>query len=299
MIVYGRGLDRNNKQLYQACKKQIGETILARAADLSAYVGSDGSRFWHGDKELPHIDVCFVRSLGSGSFEQVTKRVSLIKHLESSGTFVINPVEAFLKTRDKYAAMFVLAEAGLPIPSTFVTEMAHWAYRKSRDFKQAVYKPLIGSLGFGSMKFDNVDLAFNTYTKLERMGKPLYVQEYIEKSRRDIRAFVLGEKVLAAISRVAQPNKWKTNIAQGAKAKAVQLPTKTKKLALKATKTLGLIYAGVDILKTHEKTIILEVNSSPSWQGLQEATGIQVAEELVSHVIDSQKCLKTKEPALC
>ena len=64
MIVYGRGLDRNNKQLYQACKKLMGETILARATDLSIYIDSDGSRFWHGDKELPHIDVCFVRSLG-------------------------------------------------------------------------------------------------------------------------------------------------------------------------------------------------------------------------------------------
>lgn len=292
MIVYGRGLDHNNKQLYQACKKQIGETILARAADLSAYVGPDGSRFWHGDKELPHVDVCFLRSLGSGSFEQMTKRISLVKHLESSGTVVVNPAETFLKTRDKYATMFVLAEAGVPIPSTFVTEMAHWAYRKSKDFKQTIYKPLIGSLGFGSIKFDNVDMAFNAYTKLERMGHPLYLQEYIEKSRRDIRAFVVGEKVLAAISREAQPNKWKTNIAQGAKAETVQLPTKTKGLALKATKNLGLIYAGVDIVQTHERTVILEVNSSPSWQGLQKATRIHVAEELVSHVIDSKNAWK-------
>ena len=107
-----------------------------------------------------------------------------------------------------------------------------------------------------------------------------------------MRVFVLGEKVLAAISREARPDKWKTNIAQGAKAKAVQLPAKTKKIAVKATKALGLIYAGVDILETQGKTIILEVNSSPSWQGLQKATGINVAEKLVRYVIDFQRRLK-------
>ncbi len=289
LIVYGRGLDHNNKQLYHACKKLIGDTIVARVMDLSAYVGPGGSRFWHGDNELPRTDVCFVRSLGSGSFEQVTRRISLIEHLEGSGTFVVNPVEAFLKARNKYATMFVLAEAGLPVPSTFVTEMAYWAYRKSKDFKQIVYKPIVGSLGFGSMKFDKVDLAFSAYTTLERMGQPLYVQEYMEKSRRDIRAFVLGEAVLAAISRVAQPNQWKTNVAQGAQVEAVQLPSKIEKLAIKAAKTMGLLYAGVDILENNRKTVVLEVNGSPSWQGLQRATGVRVAQELVRYVVSHMK----------
>ena len=82
MIVYGRALDENNKQLYKACKRLIGEPILARIMDLSAYVGPDGSRFWHGDKKLGHIDLCFLRSFGSGSFEQVTKRMSMMEHLE-------------------------------------------------------------------------------------------------------------------------------------------------------------------------------------------------------------------------
>jgi len=289
MIVCGRALDENNEQLYQACKRLVGKPILARIMDMSAYVGPDGSRFWHGDKELGHIDLCFLRSFGSGSFEQVTKRVSMMEHLEQSGAFVVNSTQAFRRARDKYATMYALARAGLPIPPTYITEMAHWAYRASKGFKQVVYKPVTGSLGFGSMKFENTDLAFNAYTTLERMGQPLYIQEYLEKLGRDIRAFVLGERVIASIYRVAQPTEWKTNVAQGAQAKPIQLSPKLEKLPIKAAKALGLLYAGVDILEEGKKAVVLEVNGSPSWQGLQKATGVDVAEELVQYMIDYMK----------
>jgi len=289
MIVYGRALDENNKQLFQACSKLIGKPILARVMDMSAYVGPDRSRFWHGDKELGHVDLCFLRSLGPGSFEQITKRVSMMEHLELSGTFVVNSTQVYRKARDKYSTMYTLASAGLPIPSTYITEMAHWAYRACKGFKCAVYKPLIGSLGFGSMKFDNADLAFNAYTTLERLGHPMYVQEYMEKRGCDIRAFVLGERVIASIYRVAQPTEWKTNVAQGAQAKQVQLPPKLERLAVKAAKAMGLLYAGVDILEDEKKTVVLEVNSAPSWQGLRKATRVNVAEELVKYVIEYMK----------
>jgi len=289
MIVYGRALDENNKQLYRTCKKLIGKSILARIMDLSAYVGPDGSRIWHGDKELGHMDLCFLRSFGPGSFEQVTKRVSMMEHLELSGTLMVNSTQACRRARDKYSTVCTLARAGLPIPSTYITEMAHWAYRASKGFKQVIYKPITGSLGFGSMKFDSVDLAFNAYATLERLGQPLYVQEYLEKPGRDIRAFVLGGRVIASIYRVAQPTEWKTNVAQGAQAEPIQLPPKLEKLAIEAAKVLGLLYAGVDIMEDGKKAVILEVNGSPSWQGLQKATGVNVAEELVNHVINYMK----------
>jgi len=289
MIVYGRALDENNKQLYQACKKLIGKPVLARIMDMSAYVGPEGSHFWHSDKELGHIDLCFLRSFGSGSFEQVTKRMSMMEHLEQSGTFVVNSTQACRRARDKYSTMYALARAELPIPPTYVTEMAHWAYRTSKGFKQVIYKPILGSLGFGSMKFDNADLAFNAYTTLERLGQPLYVQEYMEKPGHDIRAFVLGEKVIASIYKIAQPTEWKTNVAQGAQAKPIQLSTKLEKLAIKAARALGLLYAGVDILEVGKKAVVLEVNGSPSWQGLRKATGVNVAEELVQYAIDYMK----------
>jgi RimK family alpha-L-glutamate ligase len=115
------------------------------------------------------------------------------------------------------------------------------------------------------------------------------VQGYVEKPRRDIRAFVLGDRVLASIYRVARASEWKTNVAQGAQAKPVQLMPKLEKLAVKAVKALGLLYAGVDILEGEKGAVVLEVNASPSWQGLQKATGVDVAEELVRFAVECMK----------
>jgi ribosomal protein S6--L-glutamate ligase len=183
--------------------------------------------------------------------------------------------------------MAALAQAGLPVPKTYVTEMAHWAYRKTRQLKQTVYKPITGSLGFGSMKFDNRDMAFNAYAQLERIGQPLLIQEYMEthpdQPRRDIRAFVIGNKVVAAMERTAKSGQWKTNIAQGAKPKPIKLTKQHEKLAITATKTLGLTYAGIDLLENEKQTTILEANATPSWQALQEITKQNIVQQITKY----------------
>ena len=289
MIVYGRGVDANIRQLHHECKRQMDEVMLARIMDLSAYVGPDGNCFWHGYRQLKPIDICFLRSLGSGTHEQITRRLSLLEHMEKTGTFVVNPVHAIQTARDKYATMVALAQADILVPPSYVTEMAHWAYRKTGHLKHTVYKPITGSLGFGSMKFDDKDMAFNAYMTLERTGQPLLVQEYIGREERnepirDIRAFVVGEKVVAAMERTAQQGQWKTNIAQGAKPKAIKLTEELENLALKAAKTLGLVYAGIDILQAKEKTVILEANTTPNWQTIQAVSKQNIARQITQHV---------------
>ena len=289
IIVYGRVLDENNKQLYAACKKAFGRTILARIMDMSACVETGKSRFWYGDREITGIDLCFLRSFGPGSCDQITKRISMMEHLEFSGIHVINPTYAYRKVKDKYSMSYTLAKAGLPIPKTYVTEMANWAYRVSQDFSQIVYKPIVGALGSGSMKFDDSDMAFNAFKTLERLGHPLYIQEYLDKPNRDIRVFVIGDKVLASIYRIAPPGKWKTNVAQGSQVKAFKLSAELAEISLKSVKAIGLLYAGIDIIETSNGPVVLEVNGSPSWQGLQQATGINVAEHLVKFAADLLK----------
>jgi RimK family alpha-L-glutamate ligase len=289
LIVIGRSYDANSKQLHFACRKLIGKTFLVHIMNMSASISNENSHFWLGYREVNNIAVCFFRSFGVGSFEQVVRRFSLMRHLESTGTVVINPVGALIKTRDKYSAITTLANAGLRIPETYVTESAHWAYRKTQRFKQTVCKPLAGSLGFGAMKFEDADLAFNAYKTLETLGLPIYVQEYLENPQRDIRAFVIGEKVIGAIYRVAAKGSWKANIALGNKPKPLKLSRELEDLAIKAVTTLGLIYAGVDILETRVGPVMLEVNGSPSWQGLRKASGINVAELLVKHAVSLLK----------
>lgn len=289
LVVIGRSFDANNKQLYRACKKFVGKTFLAHAMDMSASVSRSGSRFWTGYLEIHDVDMCFFRSFGAGSYEQIMKRFGLMRHLEEAGTFVVNPIEALLKVRDKYSTIIALVKARLPVPETYITESAHWAYRKAKSLKQAIYKPISGSLGFGAMKFEDSDMAFNAYKTLEALGLPLYLQEYLENPKRDIRAFVIGGKVVASIYRVASKGNWKANIALGNKPKPLKLSKELEGMALKASKTLGLVYAGVDILETKSGPVLLEVNGSPSWQGLRSASGVDIAEVLVKYVISSVK----------
>jgi len=213
----------------------------------------------------------------------------MMEHLEFSGTHVINPTYAYRKVKDKYSMSYTLAKAGLPVPKTYVTEMANWAYRAIQDFSEIVYKPIVGALGFGSMKFVDSDMAFNAFKTLERLGQPLYIQEYLDKPSRDIRVFVIGDNVLASIYRIATHGEWKTNVALGGEVKAIKLSDELEKLSLKAVKAVGLLYAGVDMVETCNGPVILEVNGSPSWQGLQKATGVNVAEHLVRFAADIVK----------
>jgi ribosomal protein S6--L-glutamate ligase len=289
IIIYGRALDENDKQLYAACKKIIDKAILARIMDMSACIETEKSRFWYGDQEITGVDLCFLRSFGPGSCEQITRRISMIEHLEIAGTHVVNPTYAYRKVKDKYSMSYTLAKSGLPIPKTYVTEMASWAYRASQGFSHIVYKPIVGALGFGSMKFDDPDMAFNAFKTLERLGHPLYIQEYLDKPSRDIRVFVLGDEVLASIYRIASKDNWKTNVAQGSQVEALKLSDELREISLKAVKAVGLLYAGVDIIETINGPVILEVNASPSWQGLQHATGINVADCLVRFTVDFVK----------
>jgi len=297
MVIYGRAPDKNANQLIKVSKELGYNTIPASIMDLSASIESDGSHFFIKDKEIPTLEVCFLRSLGPGTHEQLTRRINLLEHLELSGTFVMNPVYAFRRARDKYATMYTLAKAGLPIPETLITENALQAYRFAKRAMQIVHKPMIGSMGYGAMKFEDPDLAYNAFRLLERINQPIYVQKYLKKPGKDIRAFVVGNRVLAAIHRIAPQGQWKTNIAQGGKSEAFKLSPNLEKLAIKATKALKLEYAGVDLVETEKGPVILEMNSSPSWQSLQQATGINVAERLVKYATEKVKRLNKKRRA--
>jgi RimK family alpha-L-glutamate ligase len=110
-----------------------------------------------------------------------------------------------------------------------------------------------------------------------------YLQRTIDHSGADVRAFVLGGQVLAAIER--RSNGWRTNLARGGTARGVTLPEEAKHLALRAAATVGADYAGVDLLTGRDgRTCVLEVNGIPGWKGLQEATGLDVAGALIDYI---------------
>ena len=145
-----------------------------------------------------------------------------------------------------------------------------------------VVKPLSGSLGLGSFLVTDPDQMYHIASLLFEAGRPVYAQRYIERHRgSDIRAFVVGDRVVAAVERQPRPGDWKTNVAQGGRPRPTRLSGDEEEAAVKASKTLGLYYAGVDMARGVDGTLyIFEANAMPNWRGLYLATGVDPAGEI-------------------
>ena len=279
------------RQLIISLKNLGAKVSYLRVQKISVEILRKGNvKVYYGLRSIDIPDAQVIRSLGFAlSIEQFFRRIQALKVLSDLDVFTINPIESMIIARDKFYSLFKLKENGIPVPSTTVTEDVLLAMEKVKEWKEVVLKPLMGSLGYGSIKTSEADVAYNIGRVLLSINQPLYVQEYIRKPQRDMRVFVVGDKVLGSIYRISYTS-WKTNVAQGAKAlKAPKIP-EVEELALKATKALNLYYAGVDIAETPENGyVVFEVNAAPLWRGFQKATGINPADEIAKFVIDHIK----------
>lgn len=281
--------DLPSRELLEAIKNKGLTPVFLRISGLSTSIGMDGKApVFYSKHELAKIDGAIVRSIGTTtSIEQYVRRLTLLKELEREGVVVMNPVDGMVKARDKYGALSSLFRAGLSVPETLVTEDIGLAYDFIMKIGKAVIKPLIGSRGYGSVLVDNPEIAFRIFKTLASFNQVIYIQEYVEKKSYDLRVFVVDGGVLASIQRfITKPGEWRTNVAQGGKAKAYDPPEEVREMAIKACEVLGLWYAGVDIAETDDKGyVIFEVNAAPDWQGLAEATGARPAEAITEALV--------------
>jgi len=232
------------------------------------------------------FDAVLLRNLGYMTLlDQLLRRLDIFKQIESRGIPVINPADKLMLARDKYASLLLLREKGIRVPDTVVTEDVQTAVKIAEIWHDVVIKPIVGSMGLGSIRTSDPDVVYRVARTLLSLGQPIYIQKYINKPNRDIRLFVVGDKVIAAVYRIQPSGYWKTNVAQGAKVQALKPESELEDLAVKATKTLGLHYSGVDVVEGANGYAVLEVNASPNWRGLMKATGINPAKYIARYVV--------------
>lgn len=283
LVLHGSKPSKNSREIFEAAER-LGNTVLAGpTSDVSSEVSQKGSRFWLGSYEVSDFDLCFLRSFGPGSVEQATRRISMMEHMELAGIKVINSTYPFRRSRDKYSTQYTLHAAGLPIPQTFTTESLARAYEHTGEMVPVIYKPILSSMGRGSMKFDDADMAFNAYKMLDRLYLPLIIQGYIPTPGRDIRVFIIGDECIGAVYKYLPEGKWKSNVAQGGKMVEEDMDPEIIELGFKAARAMELDYCGVDIIESPDGPVVLEVNAAPGWQGLNEATGKDVAKLVVEY----------------
>ena len=235
-----------------------------------------------GEVALEACDVVVVRGIPRGSLEQVVFRVDALHALAAAGVRAVNPAPAIERTVDKFLASALLAAAGVPTPRTVACERADDALAAFADLgSDVIVKPLFGSMGFGMARVDDPDVAQRVFRALviERAG--YYLPETIPHDGVDIRALVIGDRVVGAIERVGDG--WRANLARGAHARAITLSDERAEVCVRAAQVVGADYAGVDLLRGADgREHVLEVNGIPGWKGVEDVTGVDVAAALVA-----------------
>jgi RimK family alpha-L-glutamate ligase len=236
-----------------------------------------------GASDLDRADAVLARIIPSGSLEQIMYRVDALHRLEDRGVRVVNSPRAIERTVDKFWTSALLEQCGLPTPDTIVCETVEEAFAGFRELGDVIVKPLFGSMGLGMVRVSDEEMAFRVFKTIEQIRGVYYLQRTVDHEGRDIRVFVVGGRVLAAMERRSEG--WRTNLSRGGRATPIELPEPWSALAVRAAAAVGAEYAGVDLLPARDGTVyVIEVNGIPGWEGLQRVTGVDVAGALVERL---------------
>jgi len=234
------------------------------------------------------LDALIVRPIGRGSLEELVFRMDMLYKLERSGFYIVNPPEAIEHCVDKYDILAILEGAGVPVPRTAATENVAEALKAFKELGgDVVVKPIFGSRGQGATRIVDADIADTVFKAITFHHGVIYLQEFVAHGHSDIRAFVVGGHVIAAMRRVAEG--WKTNYSRGARPAPTILSNEFEELAVKAARAVGCKVAGVDILEGPDGPKIVDVNSQPGWKGLQVVTKVNIADEIVNFMLSELK----------
>jgi ribosomal protein S6--L-glutamate ligase len=212
---------------------------------------------------------------------------AVVRQFEQMDVFCANSSAGIMSSRDKLRSLQVLSRHHIGIPrTTFV--------RDRRDVLPAIervggapviIKLLEGTQGVGVILADSVNVAAAIIETMQTTKQNVLVQKFIAESRgRDIRAFVVGDRVVAAMRRVAQGQEFRSNVHRGGISEAVDLDHEYSEIAVRAAQILGLRVAGVDMLEGNEGPLIMEVNSSPGLEGIEGATELDVAGAVIDYI---------------
>lgn len=247
------------------------------------------------NNDLSDLDAIIVRDVGAGTLDGVSFRFDILRQLEMNGTLIVNTPQAIQNAANKYHSTCLLAQANLPVPQTRAVQSTEGALSALAEFGDAVIKPIFGYKGIGIMRMkDGTAFHPNNETRPEPIEQliddliskkeMLYIQEFIKNPGRDIRAFVINGSVIGAIYRTAADGSWLSNLSQGGTAARCILSQEEEEICIRAAKTIGTVFAGVDIIEGPDGPVILEVNGTPSGAGIYEAWGINAAEQIIDYV---------------
>lgn len=243
---------------------------------------------YRGGEPLPHFDAVIPRIGASITYYGT----AVLRHMETMGMYPLNESIAISRSRDKFRALQLLARKGIPMPMT--------GFAQSPDDTEdlihmvggapLVIKLMEGTQGKGVILADSHPGAVSIINAFKEMHANILVQEFIEESRgTDIRCFVIGNKVVAAVKRQAREGEFRANVHQGGSAHKVKLTSQERAIAIQAAKAMGLKVAGVDLIRSNHGPLVLEINSSPGLEGVEKTTHVNIAGKIIQYIEQNAK----------
>lgn len=212
---------------------------------------------------------------------------AVVRQFEMQGVFPINESQAISRSRDKLRSLQLLARQGIGLP---VTGFAHSTKDVEGLIKIAGGAPLVvklleGTQGIGVVLAETKKAAESVIEAFRGLDANILVQEFIQEAAgEDIRAFVVGKRVIAAMRRKAREGEFRSNLHRGGRAERIKLTPEERSTAVRAARTLGLNVAGVDMLRSRHGPVVMEVNSSPGLEGIERTTGSDVAGRIIEFI---------------
>jgi ribosomal protein S6--L-glutamate ligase len=270
----------STRRLLEAARARGFRARVIDVLKCNLVLESGSPRLFHRGKEVRGLAVALPRIGASVT----AVGLSVVRQLEAQGVPLLNSSAAIAHSRDKLAALQQLAAAGVRIPRTVLA-------RGGGDVKElvervgglpAILKLIQGTQGVGVMIAHSLSEVESILGTLWDLGQEILLQEFVAESRgSDVRALVVGSRVVGAMRREAKSGEFRSNLHRGGAGTAVQLPHEYAEAAVRAARVLGLDVAGVDLLEAQDGPKVMELNSSPGFEGLETATGLDIAGEII------------------
>jgi ribosomal protein S6--L-glutamate ligase len=213
--------------------------------------------------------------------------LAVVRQFEMMGVYCLNESQAIARSRDKLRTLQILSRHDIGVPPTVFTRQAEHVQRciSKVDGPPVVVKLLQGTQGIGVVLAETTRAAGSVIEAFHGLDQNILIQKFIKEAKgSDIRALVVGRKVVAAMKRQAPGGEFRSNMHRGGSARPVRLPVEYRRTALAAARVLGLRVAGVDLIESAEGPMVMEVNSSPGLEGVQKTTGVDVAGAIIEHL---------------
>ncbi len=274
----------STSRLYESAKNRGHDTEVVSYLRCYMNIAKAKPRIFFQGRQM-NFDVVIPRIAATWTFYGA----AVVRQFELMGALSANSSASISRSRDKLRALQLIGNSGVEMP---VTGYVHL----SRDIESVlktvgeppyVIKLLEGTQGRGVVLTETMEAAISAIETMKKIDANILIQEFVSESRgEDIRAIVVGDKVVASMKRKAKPGEFRSNVHLGGSVENYDLNEQEKESAIKAAKVLGLSVAGVDLIQSNRGPLVLEVNSSPGLEGIEKASGVDVADKIIEYLED-------------